>query len=99
MRPATLARSAILALTLGLMAAPAAAACYADYKAKREPPLRLHYGVIELPDAACTRGAARSEIARRIGADGWTLLDVVSIFGAEGLNERQASAGAYFLRY
>ncbi|MCC6304068.1 MAG: hypothetical protein IT545_02605, partial [Rhodobacteraceae bacterium] len=40
-----------LALGFGLAAAGgAAAACYADYKAKREPPLQLHYGVMEIPD-------------------------------------------------
>jgi hypothetical protein len=39
-------RLAPLALSLFLAAAqPAAAACYADYKAKQDAPLRLHYGV------------------------------------------------------
>lgn len=89
--------SAMLAFALG--AAPAAAACYADYKAKRDAPLQLHYGVIELPDAACTPGPAATEIARRIGRDGWTLLNVVSIFDAGGLDRRRGDAGTYFLRY
>lgn len=93
----TLAR--ILALTL-LMAAPAQAACYADYKAKQDNPLRLHYGVIELPDSACgSTNAAAGEISRRIARDGWTLLNVMGIFGQDGLNQRSASAGPYFLRY
>ena len=82
-----------------LTALPAHAACYADYKAKRDGPLRLHYGVIELPDAACSRDAAAPVIAARIRADGWVLLNVMSVFGPEGLNERKASAGAFFLRY
>lgn len=81
-------------------AGPAAADCYADYKAKQENPLRLHYGVIRLPDSACgDRAAARAEIDRRIGRGGWQILNVMSIFGEDGLQERKASAGAYFLRY
>ena len=90
-----------LALLATLAAAPAAAAgCYADYKASREPPLRLHYGVIALPEAACASPqAAAPEIARRIGREGWTLLGVVSLFGSEGLNRRQADAGDFFLRF
>jgi uncharacterized membrane protein len=89
--------AALLALSLG--AAPAAAACFADYKAKRDAPLQLHYGVIELPDDACAPGPASAEIARRIAADGWTLLAVVSIFDADGLDRRRSDAGPYFLRY
>ena len=90
----------LAALAMTLAAAPAAANCYADYKAKREPPLRLHYGVIALPEQACaSRQAAAAEIARRIGPDGWTLLDVVGLFGPEGLDERRTDAGRFFLRY
>lgn len=94
-----------LVLTLGLAAAlalplPAAAECYADYKAKQDAPLRLHYGVVRLPDRACgSKGAASQEIAGRIGGAGWTLLNVVSIFGPEGLDQRKGSAGEYFLRF
>ena len=89
-----------LILTLALLAAtPAGASCYADYKAKQDNPLRLHYGVIELPDSACSRGAAQNQIAQRISADGWQLLNILSIFQADGLEERKDSAGQYFLRY
>lgn len=89
-----------LILALALMAAsPAAASCYADYKAKQDSPLRLHYGVIELPDTACNQQAASAQTAQRIGVDGWKLLRILSIFQADGLGERKASAGKYFLRY
>ena len=93
-------RSALaLALILGLSAAPASAACYADYKAKQDNPLRLHYGVIQVPDRACDPGAAARVIARRIAGDGWELLNVLGVFGDEGLAGRRASAGQFFLRY
>lgn len=93
--------SLIVGLALTLFAAlPASASCYADYKAKQNNPLRLHYGVIELPDAACAnRAAAAPVIEKRIGGGGWQLLNVMSLFGAEGLAERKESAGQFFLRY
>lgn len=92
--------AAIAVLVFGLaFAAQADAACFADYKAKQDNPLRLHYGVIELPDRACDPRGARVAAARRLSNQGWTLLNVLSIFGPEGLNERKASAGDYFLRF
>ncbi|NNF23666.1 MAG: hypothetical protein HKN63_02500 [Rhodobacteraceae bacterium] len=83
-----------------LMAGAADAACFADYKAKQDNPLRLHYGVIQLDEAACnnTRAAA-GEVKRRIARGGWTLLNVMSIFDEGGLDERKGSAGEYFLRF
>ena len=85
---------------MALLAVPAQAGCYADYKAKRDNPLNLHYGVIELPDTACgSKQAASGQIAVRIGADGWKLIKVMSIFGPDGLNQRRDSAGSFFLRY
>ena len=89
---------AVLAL-VAITAAPAGAACYADYKAKKDDPLRLHYGVAEVSDAACDPSSASSELAPRLANAGWTLLNVMSTFGPEGLDERKASAGDNFLRY
>ncbi|MFQ5623649.1 MAG: hypothetical protein ACE5FS_09660 [Paracoccaceae bacterium] len=92
-------------MTLGLVAALAApglaaAGCYADYKAKKDNPLRLHYGVVQLSDKACANHrAAERAVARRLGAGGWKLLTVISIFGPEGLKQREDSAGQYFLRF
>ena len=89
-----------LVAALTLAALPVQAGCYADYKAKQDNPLKLSYGVIELPDGACgNKSAASSEIRSRIARDGWKLLSVLSIFGQDGLKERKQSAGAYYLRY
>ena len=88
-----------LAALVALAGPPAAADCYADYKASRDNPLQLHYGVIALPDQACT--SPQAEIAARIAVEGWTLLTVVSVFDETGLanEERRSNAGAFFLRY
>ncbi len=79
------------------LTAPAAANCYADYKAKQDNPLRLHYGVAQI--SACNRGTAQNELQGRLRAQGWTLLQVVSVFGPEGLDQRKESAGQYYLRF
>lgn len=89
----------LLTVTLALCGGAASAECYADYKAKQDDPLRLHYGVAQVSDANCSRDGAEAELRPRLSAAGWTLLNVVSTFGPEGLNERQASAGEYFLRF
>lgn len=88
--------AALVALAL---AGPASAECYADYKAKKDGPLQLHYGVAQVSDGNCNKKGAAGELAPRLAADGWTLLNILSTFGPEGLAERKASAGAYFLRY
>lgn len=89
-----------LSLTLLAVAAPqgASAACYADYKAKQDNPLKLHYGVAELT-GACAKKAAKAELTPRLAREGWTLLNVLSVFGDDGLQERKESAGTYFLRF
>lgn len=93
-----LLKPALIVAFMGLAAPALAADCYADYKAKQDNPLRLHYGVIEL-SGACKKAAATAEIRDRIASHGWTLLNVISVFGPEGLQQRKPDAGSYYLRY
>ena len=98
--PASLSAAAALAIVLACApAAPAQAACFADYQARRGGPVELHYGTIQIPDDACSEGAAARVVAQRIRADGWELLSVLSVFGPDGLARRERDAGAYHLRY
>ena len=97
------ARAAACALALGLAALgppPAAAQdpCYADYRAKQDEPLRLHYGTAQV-GAPCSVPAATQALAPRLSAAGWTLVDVLSVFGADGLAQREGDAGEFHLRY
>ncbi|MGE4324610.1 MAG: hypothetical protein AB7E21_00690 [Pseudodonghicola sp.] len=89
-----------LVLMLSLLAAlPASAAeCFADYKAKRDNPLKLHYGVMQLHQG-CDRQSASAEVSARLRQNGWTLLNVVSVFGPDGLEGRKANAGRFFLKF
>lgn len=73
------------------------AECYADYKAKQDNPLRLHYGVAQI--SQCSKAAAQSELSARLAAKGWTLLNIVSVFDQSGLAERKESAGPNYLRF
>ena len=96
----TLRLTPLLLICLGL-AAPAEAACFADYKAKQDQPLRLAYGVAELPDSACAgAGCGRRRAGPATGGGGVDTAErSCPIFGPEGLDERKASAGDHFLRY
>ena len=87
-----------LTLTFWTLAGAAQAACYADYKAKQNDPLRLHYGVAEI-EGDCTRRDARDELEPRLADAGWILLNVLDVFDDDGLEERKDSAGEYFLRF
>ena len=87
-----------ISLVLLLVGSAANAACYADYKAKRDDPLRLHYGVAEIT-ADCSVENATMELAPRLATDDWQLLSVEGVFDDAGLEERQDSAGEYYLRY
>lgn len=91
-------KTAALALCLTLCAAGAEAACFADYKAKRDGPLRLHYGVAEI-DGDCTARAAEAELAPRLEEADWELLTVLGVFDEDGLEERRDNAGEHYLRY
>lgn len=93
-------RPLMAAFCLIVAAATADAACFADYKAKRDGPLQLHYGVIRLAEGDCASvGNAGQIVARRIAADGWELLTVVSTFDDAGAEQRKSRAGDFFLRY
>ncbi|GFE66240.1 hypothetical protein [Litoreibacter roseus] len=87
-------------LATAFFAQTAQAECYADYKAKKDRPLQLHYGVIQLDQSDCgsRRDAARAA-SRRLEAGGWTLLNILDIFGADQLERKERDAGSYFLRF
>ena len=92
-------RNTLLSLLLIASALPAQAACYADYQAKKDNPLRLHYGVAEITALPCSSETAAVELAPRLEASGWTLLNVIGTFGPDGLETRKQDADAHYLRY
>jgi len=85
-------------LLLLASATVAQAACYADYKAKQDAPLRLHYGVVEVR-GDCSVASAERQLRDALADNGWQLLNVLGVFDDTGLDERKDSAGEYFLRF
>ena len=91
-------RAFFYTVTMIAFAGSAHAACYADYKAKRDDPLRLHYGVAEIA-GECSANSATAELEPRLAEGGWQLLSIEGVFDDAGLEERRESAGEFYLRY
>ena len=88
----------LFALFLAVCASTAQSACYADYKAKQDEPLRLQYGVARI-DGPCNPDDAADELKARLTDVNWVLLNIVSLFDEDGLEERRESAGEFYLRF
>ncbi|WP_460273075.1 hypothetical protein [Celeribacter sp. ULVN23_4] len=88
-----------LLVVLATLPGLARADCYASYKAKRDNPLKLHFGVAEVSDNQCSKSAAAKALAPRLEKEGWHLLSIVAMIPEEKLGEVKADAGKYFLRY
>lgn len=91
-----------LLLVWGLITASISSAqaddCLYAYKAKRDNPLQLHYGVIAI-EGRCEAGAAEVEARQRLQASGWQLLVLLERVAPSKINQYRETAGEYFLRY
>ena len=81
------------------MVTAANSACYASYKAKRDDPLKLHYGVMQLPDQQCTMEAAAKAAGLRLLPHGWILLNLLRVSLKTPTPTEKENAGENFLRY
>lgn len=98
MKQIALSTVAALVIALSIGAPAHADNCYADYKAKRDNPLKLHYGVMQVR-GACSNSEAANDIRNRLAGDKWILLNVLSVFDDAGLAERKNRAGKFYLRF
>lgn len=92
----------IICLCCSILACSANAACYADYKARKYDPFKLHYGVLLLYSEDCIDelvSVTKSRVYFRLEQVGWRLLDVIDVFNDSGLKERKESAGKYYLKF
>ncbi len=85
-------------LALGMPAA-AQADCFAEYKAKQDGPLRLHYGIASLPGACPDAATAAAQLRPRLSAAGWQLLNIVRLSPEAPGPQQRANAGEHYLRY
>ena len=88
-----------LVIAAALLPGLALADCYVSYKAKRDDPLKLHFGVAAVADGQCSKGAAATALKPRLAKDGWILLSIVEMIPQDKLDGAKKSAGDYFLRY
>ena len=88
----------IITLTIFLTQS-AQAACYADYKAKQENPLKLHYGIMKFDSVECTASIVQKKVALRLLPHGWTLLNLLTVSRKLPTTQRKENAGENFLRY
>lgn len=83
-------------LALSLSAVPGHAACFVEYKAKQDNPLRLHYGIIKV-GGDCSDADAKA--TSRLQSNGWSLLTILSASQEKPSRNKQENAGANYLRY
>ncbi|MBU2961905.1 hypothetical protein KO516_14030 [Citreicella sp. C3M06] len=89
----------LIALLVIGMPAAAQADCFAQYKAKQDSPLRLHFGIARLSGACPDRPTAESQLRARLAQGGWQLLNIVSLSPDEPGAKQKANAGEFYLRY
>ncbi len=90
----------ILALAATLaMALPASAACYAEYRASRQNPVQLAYGIAEIRGGACNAQAAAQYLQARLAQSGWTLQNVLSTVTSNSAPANSGYTGGHYLSY
>ncbi len=71
-------RAYFLAALIWALASAAAADCLVEYKAKRDDPLRLDYGMVAVSGDDCTAEGVREAVRALLEERGWILLNVLS---------------------
>ena len=72
-------RSLLAAMALALAGTAAQAACLAEYKAVRDNPFDLTYGVMRVPGSTCTKAAVRAFVVSRLRSKGWNDVQIISV--------------------
>lgn len=86
----------LLILALAALPGAAAADCYIHYKAKRDNPLRLHYGIVQV-SGSCP-GSPAGTVSARISSAGWSLLNVTKVTQSPPTASERNSAGSHYYR-
>ncbi|MEZ7812919.1 MAG: hypothetical protein ACI9O0_000156 [Paracoccaceae bacterium] len=88
----------LIFVTLVFSANIARAECYYAYKAKKDNPLQLHVGVIEVV-GSCAEALNKEALQQRLLGGGWSLLVVLGQVPQNELLTRKEQVGEFFLRY
>lgn len=85
--------------TVAALAAPAHAACYAEYRAQRQSPVQLAFGVAEIRGGACNAQAAANYLRNTLGRSGWTLSNIVSTVNSNSAPGNSGYTNGHYLRF
>jgi hypothetical protein len=72
--------------------------CFVLYKAKKDNPLKLHLGLMEI-DLTCSDDAIEAISRLRLQPAGWSLLQIVNVSKDIEVEKIKRDLGEYFLKY
>jgi hypothetical protein len=72
--------------------------CFVLYKAKKDNPLKLHLGLIQI-NGQCSDHDVESITNKRLSSTGWKLLQIVTASGNIDTKKMESDLGDYFLKY
>jgi hypothetical protein len=72
--------------------------CFVLYKAKKDNPLKLHLGLMQINET-CTMKNIDTKINNRLNSYGWTLLQIVTATENVKIEKMKRDLGDYFLKY
>lgn len=81
-----------------LFSAAHANECFVLYKAKKDNPLKLHLGLIQINDE-CASHDIEGITIQRLNSSGWKLLKIVKFTGKIEVEKMEKDLGDYFLKY
>lgn len=72
--------------------------CFVLYKAKKDNPLKLHLGLIQI-NGQCSDHDVEGITSKRLSSTGWKLLQIVTSSGNIDTKKMESDLGDYFLKY
>ena len=72
--------------------------CFILYKAKKDKPLKLHLGLMQINET-CSMKDIEIKINKRLNLSGWTLLQIVKATENVKVEKMKRDLGDYFLKY
>ena len=81
-----------------LFSAAYANECFVLYKAKKDNPLKLHLGLIQI-NGQCASHDIEGITIQRLNSTGWKLLQIVKTSSNIDAEKMEKDLGDYFLKY
>ncbi|WP_127106179.1 hypothetical protein [Pararhodobacter zhoushanensis] len=82
-----------------VMALPASAACYAEYRAQQQNPVQLAFGVAEIRGGSCDAQSAATYLRSALARSGWTLSNIVSTVSSNSAPGNSGYTNGHYLRF